>query len=197
MGPSPRSSARRLDLDAFEEMLLECPEDEKWELIDGRVVRSTVGARWEHNRIVLNIGAALLTKLRAADSQCRLFLETFRVRSAFHRLSVLPDVVVRCGALEASATSIDDPAAIVEVAGPGSDLRDKVTKLEQYRRLPSLRLYGIVERDEAKVVAHRRDAEGAWREHAPLTSLDDVVEFPEIGVAPTLAEIYRDLSSQS
>src|SRR5438132_12182011 len=34
------------DLDDFEELLLEKPPDEKWELISGRVVRDMVGGAW-------------------------------------------------------------------------------------------------------------------------------------------------------
>jgi Uma2 family endonuclease len=115
------------------------------------------------------------------------------VRSAFHRLSVLPDVVVRCGPLEAQVTSVDDPVALVEVSGPASDLRDKVWKLEQYRRLPSLKLYAVVDRDRMHVVAHVREGDG-WREREALTAPGDELSFPEIGATLTLAEIYRDLT---
>ena len=37
-----------IDLDDFEKLLLDKPRDEKWELINGRVVRSMVGGRTVH-----------------------------------------------------------------------------------------------------------------------------------------------------
>jgi hypothetical protein len=37
--------AERISLDDFEELLLDRPEDEKWELIDGVLVKGMVGAR--------------------------------------------------------------------------------------------------------------------------------------------------------
>jgi hypothetical protein len=49
----------RMSLDDFEELSLNKPEDEKWELIDGVLVRGTVGARVEHHIIISNIDYAL------------------------------------------------------------------------------------------------------------------------------------------
>lgn len=46
-------------LDGFEERLADKPQNERWELIGGRVVRMMVGARWEHGRIVQNIATGL------------------------------------------------------------------------------------------------------------------------------------------
>jgi hypothetical protein len=58
--PWPMSPAHfeTMSLDDFEELILDMPTDEKWELIGGRVIRGMVGARWEHNRIVQNIASA-------------------------------------------------------------------------------------------------------------------------------------------
>ena len=44
-----------MSADDFEDLILDMPADERWELIGGRVVRGMVGARWEHHRIVQNI----------------------------------------------------------------------------------------------------------------------------------------------
>ena len=50
----PALKAPLMSLDDFEELLADAPEDERWELISGRVVRMMVGARWEHNRIIVS-----------------------------------------------------------------------------------------------------------------------------------------------
>ena len=72
-----RDGFEYMDLDDFEELLADKPAHEKWELINGRVVRMMVGARWEHKRIVQNITSALLTGFRARGSDCRPYDETF------------------------------------------------------------------------------------------------------------------------
>ena len=46
-----------MSLDDFEDLLADQPEDERWELICGRVVRMMVGGRWVHNLIVGNIAS--------------------------------------------------------------------------------------------------------------------------------------------
>ena len=55
----PSLQFKPMSLDDFEELLADQPEDERWELIGGRVVRMMVGARWEHNRIINNLAAGL------------------------------------------------------------------------------------------------------------------------------------------
>ena len=67
-----------MSLDDFEELLADAPDDERWELISGRVVRMMVGARWEHNQIITNLNVALVNRFRANGSPCRTLVESFR-----------------------------------------------------------------------------------------------------------------------
>ena len=60
-----------MSADDFEELILDMPADEKWELIGGRVIRSMFGARWEHKRIVQNITVAMMNDFRGKRSACR------------------------------------------------------------------------------------------------------------------------------
>ena len=59
-----------VSLDDFEELLADAPDDERWELIGGRVVRMMVGARWEHNQIITNLNVALVNRFRADRRPC-------------------------------------------------------------------------------------------------------------------------------
>ena len=54
-----------MSLDDFEDMLPDRPADQKWELINGRVIRAMVGTRWEHHVIMDNMGHALSNHLIA------------------------------------------------------------------------------------------------------------------------------------
>ena len=58
----------RISSDDFEDMLFERPDDEKWELIDGRIIKSVVGASWEHHHIIRNCDFAIYALLRAKGS---------------------------------------------------------------------------------------------------------------------------------
>lgn len=117
-----------MDLDDFEELLLDKPDDEKWELINGRVVRGMVGARLEHHLIVRNMSLALDNHIRSRALPCRTFTETFWLKERFQKLAAFPDIMVRCGPLDRGALSVDDPLILIEVVSPNSGSRDRGDK---------------------------------------------------------------------
>ena len=152
-----RAGFQYMGLDDFEELLADKPDNEKWELIGGRVVKMMVGARWDHNRIAANILTALMTGLRAAGSPCRPFAETFWLKQRFLDLAVFPDIIVQCGPLHFEATATDNPTVLFEIVSPGSEQRDRVEKWALYQRLPSLQHYVLVERNTVAVDVFDRE----------------------------------------
>lgn len=126
--PYPAMQFKPLSLDDFEELLADQPEGERWELIDGRVVRMMVGARWEHNRIIHNLSYELRRRFEENGSPCRVFTETFRLQAESVRSSLLPDVLVTCRPLAPGAASLDDPTVVIEVLSGGTAQRDREEK---------------------------------------------------------------------
>jgi Uma2 family endonuclease len=187
-----RDGFEYMDLDDFEELLADKPAHEKWELIGGRVVRMMVGARWEHKRIVQNITSALLTGFRARGSKCRPYDETFFMKKPELQSALLPDVMVRCGPLDAGATSLEDPVVIFEVLSDGSAARDRTEKWDVYRQLPTLAHYVLVQRGNP-VVEVRSRLGPAWTGLTVSEGLNAVVELPAIGVSLPLRVIYEDI----
>ncbi len=183
-----------MDLDDFEDLLPDMPADEKWELIDGRLIKMMVGARWEHHYIVQNLSFGLRNRLRASGSTCRVFTETFYMKSKAVRSATLPDVIVRYGTFPPGARSLDDPTILVEVMSSGSAVRDRTEKWRVYRRLPSLQHYVLVDRDEARVEVFDRQGE-AWASLRTLEGLDAVLELPALALSMPLADIYADVLS--
>ena len=181
-----------MDLDDFEELIADMPSDERWELIGGRVVRMMVGARWQHNVIIQNTAYGLRERFRARGSSCRTFTETFYLKSRSLKRSTLPDVIVRCGALDELATSLDDPKVLVEVVSPGSESRDRVEKWKIDRRLTSLEHYVLVERDKAAIDGFDWNGE-AWASRRTIEGLDASLDLPAVDVSIPLLEIYQDV----
>ena len=134
----PLQQPKPMSLDDFEDLLADQPEDERWELICGRVVRMMVGARWEHNLIVGNIDGRMNARLQRAGSSCRALAETFRLKEASTPSSLLPDVLVFCTKPAVGATYLEDATVLVEVLSPGTQRRDREEKWLAYQRLPSL-----------------------------------------------------------
>lgn len=179
-----------MDLDDFEELLADKPDNEKWELIGRRVVKMMVGARWDHNRIAANILTALMTGLRAAGSPCRPFAETFWLKQRFLDLAVFPDIIVQCGPLHREATSTDNPTVLFEIVSPGSEQRDRVEKWALYQRLPSLQHYVLVERKTIAVDVFDR-VEGGWLQRPRIA--EGMVVLAAIDFSLPVAEMYREV----
>ena len=174
-------------------MLFDRPEDEKWELINGALVKSMVGARWEHHEIISNINLALQNHLRKQKKPCKAYRETFFLKEEKDDLSALPDIMVRCGErLAPNQTSINDPLVLFEVVSPGSARRDRVSKRMAYQKLPSLQHFILVERDEPLVELYTRKEDG-WRGLPPLDKFTDVLELPALNFRISLKDIYRDV----
>lgn len=188
----PSSQYEYMSLDDFEELLADKPANEKWELIGGRVVRMMGGAWWEHHFIARNLAFGLMQRLRANGSSCQVFQETFFMKEKAIDSATLPDVMVRCGAMEPGATSVSDPTVLVEVMSEGSKARDRFEKWAVYQKLPSLRHYVLVERDRVHIETFDRVGE-VWSGVRILDGLEATLDFPAIGVGVPLAEIYRDV----
>lgn len=187
-----RPKIERVSLADFEEMLADRPEDEKWELIDGRVYKSMVGAAWEHHVIIDNIGLAISNHLRAKGLPCRVFRESYYLKKAFDDLAALPDVMVRCGPMKPGQTSIDDPIILFEVVSKGSQARDRMNKRIAYQRLPSLQHYILVERDSVLIDHYIRRNDG-WHGEPPLDTLSATLSLSGINFTLPVGEIYRDV----
>jgi Uma2 family endonuclease len=181
-----------MSLDDFEELLADKPADERWELIGGRVVRMMVGARWEHHFIIANLSGAIREQLRAVNSPCRVFSETFYMKKKTLEAQMLPDVMVRCGPLEPGASSVDDPVVLVEVMSQGTQARDRLEKWHVYQKLQSLQHYVLVERDRAYIETLDRVGD-TWSGVRILEGLSATLDLPAIQVSVSLAEIYRDV----
>ena len=107
------------------------PENERWELIDGRPYDMTPAPTTVHQRIVINF--AYLLKERAPRS-CSVFVaQTDVVFSEFD--VVQPDVLMVCDKTKITHANIQGaPELIVEVLSPSTGLKDKREKKSLYER---------------------------------------------------------------
>jgi Uma2 family endonuclease len=183
-----------MDLDDFEELLLDKPRDEKWELISGRVVRGMVGARWAHHRIVQNVNFALRAHIRARALPCETFTETFWLKQRFLKLAVFPDIMVRCGPIELDTISIDDPLILIEVVSPSSEDRDRGEKASGYMRLTSLKHVCFIDRDRVHIDIFDR-SEAGWLPRPPIERVVETFALDAIEFSMQVADVYGDVLS--
>ena len=73
-----------------------------------------------------------------------------------------PDVSVDCAPPRADSYEAHRPTVVIEVLSPSTRKIDRFTKLEEYRRHPSLRQILLIDPDAVAAKLHSRPDEGAW-----------------------------------
>ena len=82
------------------------------------------------------------------------------------------------------------PTVVIEVLSPSTRKIDRFTKLEEYRRQPSLRHILLIDPDAVAAKLYSRPDEGAWSD-VDLIGRDAVVDLSAIEVALPLAALYE------
>lgn len=164
-------------------------QGERFELVDGRIVRMMVGAKQSHNVVVLNIAAALLPQTRRGG--CRTTASDTAVRTGSDGVRY-PDIVVDCGPPDPNALEASKPVLVVEISSPSTSALDATDKLDEYRGHGDIALILLVEPDVVLAKLYRRDGQGIWQ----VEKYDDIrqsVELPEIGATLALRDVYDTL----
>lgn len=169
-------------------LALEAATGIKHEYVLGQVY-ALAGAVENHNRIALNIAAALLPVARAAG--CRVVGSDQKLQPGDH-LYYYPDVQVLCDPTDTDPLIKRRPCVVVEVASESTAAIDRREKLLVYRGISSLSLYLIVAQERRDVTVHYRDGAGTWQTRQAQASdsigVDCLRDF-EL----TLEAIYEDV----
>jgi len=148
------------------------------------------GGTLDHNRIALNIGAALDDALDG--SSCRPYVNDVkvRVRTLETETFYYPDVVVTCDPDDKEPLYLESPTTIFEVLSESTERYDRIEKFLAYRSLPTLEDYVLVSQKEKKITVARRAND--WQ--AEVLS-DEEFSLPLAcnGVALDSARIYRNV----
>jgi len=185
-----------ITVEAFLVLLERCPEGERWQLVEGEVVRMMAGGTRRHAAISANLTAALLP--RARKRGCHVLPDMLVRRHDVEDTAVAPDVLVTCGAGPGTARFVDDPVVVVEVLSPSTMVIDRGAKLAFYETLPSLAHIVLVYQDEMRVETWSRapaaddedgDAPPRWSYEVASRPGDRLV-LAALDFAMPLAEVY-------
>lgn len=164
-------------------------QSERFELVDGRIVRMMAGTRQNHAVVASNILVALAPQAKRGG--CRTTASDVAVRTSLGGIRY-PDVVVDCGPPDPAALAAVRPVLVVEVSSPGTTTIDATDKLDEYRAHADIRVIALVEPDIVSLKLYRRDPEGEWRVER-YDDLSDIIELPEIGASLSLVDLYDTL----
>lgn len=186
---SPRRAPRLMTPDEY--LAFEETARVRHEYVAGRV-HAMSGGTQRHARVINNIFAVL--QRAAGGGPSEVFGGNLLVR-ADEELFYYPDVFVACRGLDDDdAVFLTSPCVAVEVLSPSTRSVDRRDKLTNYRRIPTLRAYLVVETTRREVERHWRDAEGTWRSEIVTPESGGQVAVPCPGTVLTLDEIYRGVT---
>ncbi len=152
--------AERHKLLTVEEYLkLEETATVKHEYVAG-AIHAMVGTTKRHNTIAGNIFARLWGVSRGGP--CRVYASDVKVR--VEDVVYYPDVMVACGPEDDDPLIEHTPCLIVEVTSPSTESIDRREKMLNYRKIPSLQAYLIVDQNRRWIERHWRDENGEWRQ---------------------------------
>ena len=158
----------------------------RYELVDGTPY-AMAGAKRRHDRIAMNLHAALVGHLRG--HRCVPFSSDTAVRIPAGNIR-RPDAGIDCGRYEDDALAADAPYRVVEVLSPTTRNLDMFQKLEEYKTVPSIGHVVLIDPDVAGAIQWSRTAGDAWQ-YVTVDGLDSTIRLPEIGYAFDLATLIR------
>ena len=165
-------------------------QEHRYELVDG-VPRAMTGARFRHDRVLVNVSSALLDALETIDSPCRPFTADIAVRVPTGDLR-RPDVAVYCPPFDEDAMVSDRPRLVVEVLSESTEDTDQHVKVDEYQHMEAVDYILLLAPRVVDVLVWAREEDRSWRSKR-YQSLDDVVPLPRLAVSLRLARLYRSV----
>jgi Uma2 family endonuclease len=161
----------------------------KHEFVRGEVFLMTGGADRNYT-VALNIAIALRqhlsgTPFRVYGSDVKLRVEA--ADCVFH-----PDLMVTCSAADLADRLIKrEPVLVVEVLSPSTAAFDRGDKFADYRQLPSLAEYLLVDVDCQRCDLYRKGADGLWVLRPSATG--ESVRLASVDLTLTAEALWADL----
>ena len=170
-----------------DEFLAWAPADDRRYEFDGSAPVAMTGGTRNHARIAGNVQVALQTRLRGTP--CEALSQDAGLATVGEAIRY-PDVLVTCTRGPGSERLISGVVVVFEVLSPSSGRTDRIEKLLEYRAVPTIRRYVILEdRGPGLTVFEREPGVLAWT--ASALGGDDVLHMPEIGICVPVAEFYE------
>ena len=179
-------SERTMSVEEF--YLWQLDQDERYELVDGvpRPLRGMTGASNVHDTILVN--GIIQLGMRLDGKPCRVATPDTALRTKI-RTTRRPDITVDCAPPQAKSYESHRPTVVVEILSPSTKKIDHITKLEEYRRHPTIRHILLVDPDAARALHFARPEGGEWTD-VELSGREAVIDFTAIEVSLPLGALY-------
>lgn len=163
----------------------------KREYLRGQIY-AMAGGSLEHSLIAVNLVSELRNQLRG--SGCQVFNSDLKIavpgntrskgkgskRSESDEFITYPDAGVICGTptyYKDDRYTIANPVALFEVLSPSTRVYDRNTKAEEYKKIPGLKYFVLIDSEEIRVECRQRGENNTWIELAPLENIEDTLRL--------------------
>ena len=173
---------------SFDEFLeLEIHSQERHEFVDGNLFVMPGGTD-RHNGIALNL--VMILRPIVLKRGCQLYANDVLIRTP-DEIGYYPDVFITCDSSEDSPRVKRRPNTIVEVLSDTTEKFDRTEKLRNYRTIPSLEMYVLLEQDSILAEVYAKQHDGSWR-HDVLREGSSIA-FSSLDLMVPLADLYENL----
>ena len=179
---------RRFTVDEY--LRIERKAEFKSEFHQGQIL-AMAGGTPSHNSIAPNMSSALSPQLKG---RCRMFNSDQRIAVAEGEAVYYPDISVACGEPKLQGRHHDvigNPALVVEVLSRLTARYDRLVKVPQYQRTPSIIDILLVAQDRPRVEHCTRGSDKwSW---ITCSNLKDVIDLPGLKCTLALADVYEGI----
>jgi len=173
-----------------EYLAMEKASQEKHEYFQGEIF-SMAGASTNYNEIFTNLFLEIGSKLKGKP--CRPYGSDLRTHIVANGLFTYPDISIYCNDL--SKSDVDDesfiePTVIIEILSPSTKNYDRGHKFEQYKDIPTLKEYILIDSEAISAEAFHLNGKQNW-ELIEYKEFRDAVKFISMGFELALSDIYN------
>lgn len=169
-------------------------------------VYNMAGGTPEHSRIAVNLTAELLSRLR--ERGCQIFNSDLKVaipgnlrakgkkRQQDDELITYPDASIVCGPLEFykdDRQTLANPLVLFEVLSPSTRHYDQSVKLAQYRKIPGLMAYVMIDSEQVWLEQYYRSGQTSWQVDEPLEDRAASLQIACLDLTIPLTAIYNGI----
>lgn len=185
------AQAAPLALASFQEYLdFEETTPEKHELFRGRIY-AMAGGSSNHDAVIVSLSGMCREALRGRKP-CRFVGENRKLQIRENGSGYRPDGAIACPPNEPNPRQgvYDNPTVVFEVLSPSTGDFDRTDKYDDYKTLPSLKDYVLIDSEKVRVEVFSRLDEGGWLHRVYLPGT--VAHVPSVGFELSLDELYEN-----
>lgn len=163
---------------------------DRHELFRGRVY-AMAGGSTNHGNVIDSLADVCNDALRGRRP-CRFVGQSRKLVVKASGSGYYPDGTIACPPNDPSPSQgvYDNPTVVFEVLSPSTERFDRTDKADDYKTLPSLRDYVLIESEKVRIEVFSRLDDGGWVQRVYLPGT--VAHLPSVGIDLPLDELYEN-----